>query len=70
MESNHQPAAYKAAALPIVLTQHGTPRGNRTLNPQIKSLLLCQLSYRSTEMVEVDGVEPTTFCLQSRRSTN
>jgi hypothetical protein len=27
----------------------GEPGGNRTLNPQIKSLLLCQLSYRPTE---------------------
>jgi hypothetical protein len=25
---------------------NGEPGGNRTLNPQIKSLLLCQLSYR------------------------
>ena len=24
----------------------GEPRRNRTFNPQIKSLLLCQLSYR------------------------
>src|SRR5947208_263500 len=26
--------------------RRGEPGGNRTLNPQIKSLLLCQLSYR------------------------
>ena len=28
---------------------NGEPRRNRTFNPQIKSLLLCQLSYRPTE---------------------
>src|SRR5262249_36825500 len=28
------------------LEKSGEPGGNRTLNPQIKSLLLCQLSYR------------------------
>src|SRR5215471_10014873 len=28
------------------LRKTGEPGGNRTLNPQIKSLLLCQLSYR------------------------
>ena len=28
------------------LGKSGEPGGNRTLNPQIKSLLLCQLSYR------------------------
>src|SRR5262245_30433061 len=30
----------------------GEPGGNRTHNPQIKSLLLCQLSYRPTLKVE------------------
>ena len=29
-----------------------------------------QLSYATVEVVEPDGVEPTTSCLQSRRSTN
>ena len=28
------------------LSDSGEPGGNRTPNPQIKSLLLCQLSYR------------------------
>jgi hypothetical protein len=29
--------------------KRGEPGGNRTPNPQIKSLLLCQLSYRPYE---------------------
>ena len=33
------------------LRRNGEPGGNRTLNPQIKSLLLCQLSYRPGEIV-------------------
>src|SRR4029077_19195540 len=33
----------------IARESNGEPGGNRTLNPQIKSLLLCQLSYRPTE---------------------
>ncbi len=32
-----------------LLRIHGEPGGNRTPNPQIKSLLLCQLSYRPTK---------------------
>jgi hypothetical protein len=32
------------------LRENGEPGGNRTPNPQIKSLLLCQLSYRPGEM--------------------
>src|SRR3954451_8819277 len=31
---------------PIAAHKAGEPGGNRTHNPQIKSLLLCQLSYR------------------------
>ena len=31
----------------------GEPGGNRTPNPQIKSLLLCQLSYRPYELLIV-----------------
>ena len=31
-----------------LLKINGEPGGNRTHNPQIKSLLLCQLSYRPT----------------------
>ena len=30
--------------------ESGEPGGNRTHNPQIKSLLLCQLSYRPEEV--------------------
>src|SRR4029453_8551350 len=30
----------------VVVESDGEPGGNRTHNPQIKSLLLCQLSYR------------------------
>jgi integrase len=38
----------------------GEPGGNRTLNPQIKSLLLCQLSYRPQDAItnaEIAGLE-------------
>jgi hypothetical protein len=43
----------------------GEPGGNRTHNPQIKSLLLCQLSYRpwreSLEQIGAENhVEPNT----------
>ncbi len=31
------------------------PGGNRTLNPQIKSLLLCQLSYRFAPKIRTLG---------------
>ena len=40
---------------------NGEPGGNRTHNPQIKSLLLCQLSYRPTERggEDVDEISST-----------
>ena len=50
-------ASYVAMAAPAArgrqkttksLRTNGEPGGNRTHNPQIKSLLLCQLSYRPT----------------------
>jgi hypothetical protein len=41
--------------------ENGEPGGNRTHNPQIKSLLLCQLSYRPTGRGEkmVDEISST-----------
>ena len=40
----------------------GEPGGNRTPNPQIKSLLLCQLSYRPAERFIVShGSDLKTF---------
>ena len=33
-----------------IRAEAGEPGGNRTPNPQIKSLLLCQLSYRPYEL--------------------
>jgi len=41
-----EPVAAVGGAKSFVLS--GEPGGNRTPNPQIKSLLLCQLSYRPT----------------------
>src|SRR5687767_13075567 len=35
----------------VVNEVNGEPGGNRTPNPQIKSLLLCQLSYRPYELL-------------------
>ena len=35
-----------ASSLMALDYESGEPGGNRTPNPQIKSLLLCQLSYR------------------------
>ena len=54
MESNHQPADYKSAALPIEPHQHiklfftnnGASRRNRTTDTGIFSPLLYRLSYR------------------------
>ena len=42
-------AVVAATARPFLMALdelNGEPGGNRTHNPQIKSLLLCQLSYR------------------------
>ena len=38
------------SAVETFLGKSGEPGRNRTVNPQIKSLLLCQLSYRPTLM--------------------
>lgn len=38
-------ALYECTALPVELRQHGAPEGSRTPGPQIKGLLLFQLSY-------------------------
>jgi hypothetical protein len=38
--------AENRTCLKVIDCVDGEPGGNRTLNPQIKSLLLCQLSYR------------------------
>ena len=53
MESNHQPADYKSAALPIEPRQRDSPERecgasgeNRTLDTRIFSPLLYRLSYR------------------------
>jgi hypothetical protein len=35
-----------------------------------ENFILDRFIYRSREMVEPDGIEPTTSCLQSTRSTN
>ena len=43
----------------------GEPGGNRTPNPQIKSLLLCQLSYRPYELlivIQITGRATTYDC--------
>ncbi len=42
MEVN--PAGGEIDSTRILLEKSGEPRRNRTFNPQIKSLLLCQLS--------------------------
>src|SRR5262249_24358299 len=44
-------------------SRSGEPGGNRTLNPQIKSLLLCRLSYRPTETC--DRAETNFRCYHS-----
>ena len=47
--------------------------GLEPATPRLSSVCSNQLSYRPfilVKMVEVTGVEPMTFCLQSRRSTN
>jgi hypothetical protein len=46
------------------LAKRGEPGGNRTPNPQIKSLLLCQLSYRPTRTsLRVSNVRE--FCAEA-----
>ena len=48
MGLNHRPYAYEASALPTELHCHfGGNSRSRTYDLQIKSLLLCQLSYAS-----------------------
>jgi hypothetical protein len=52
--STPQATANPLLEVPNSLEDCGEPGGNRTLNPQIKSLLLCQLSYRPAGRAE-DG---------------
>ncbi len=70
MESNHQPADYKSAALPIEPRQrYGASGENRTLDTRIFSPLLYRLSYRGKLcsplplMVGLQGLEPWTIRL-------
>ena len=42
---------------------NGEPGGSRTLNQQIKSLLLCQLSYRPTRSGEPQAFGVRRVCL-------
>jgi hypothetical protein len=44
--SNDYEDACRASESEDLKGKRGEPGGNRTHNPQIKSLLLCQLSYR------------------------
>ena len=44
--------------------------GLEPMTPALSRRCSNQLSYATVEVVEPDGVEPTTSCLQSRRSTN
>ena len=42
--------------------------GTRTRDPQLGKLMLYQLSY-SRLLVEIVGIEPTTFCMPCKRSS-
>ena len=50
----------------LVPRSRGEPGGNRTPNPQIKSLLLCQLSYRPAR----GNCIPEEWCWCARQDSN
>ena len=78
MESNHQPADYKSAALPIEPRRHsnqhiqitlqlsGTNR-TRTYDPLLVRQMLSQLSYDPI-LTTPAGLEPATSAVTGRRS--
>ena len=50
-------AAWKAAVLPLNYTRSGVSEATRTLDPLIKSQLLCHLSYRdSSDIIKPENL--------------
>ena len=61
-----------AQTIPVRVSPRIEPTRIRTLDPQIKSLLLYQLSYRPSQFtnkrLRSAGIEPATYGFEVRRS--
>ena len=70
-ESNHQPADYKSAALPVELSQHSGALGRSwTTDTGIFSPLLYQLSYQGINWRSGWGSNPRPLAWQASVLTN
>ena len=64
---NRRSVRWQRTALPTQLRTHGATGGDRTHGLSLTKGLLCLPSYYSMERIE--GLGPSTSCLEDRRST-